>query len=86
MGRDYYVRLDTNDYSVDPTAIGRSVDVTADLDQVRVKLAGRLVAHHDRVWARRQTITDPAHLTPRPGCGTPTSNPVDTTPRRSPVT
>lgn len=63
LGRDYYVRVDTNDYSVDPTAIGRSVDVTADLDQVRVKLAGRLVAHHDRVWARRQTVTDPAHLT-----------------------
>jgi transposase len=27
LGRDYYVRLDTNDYSVDPTAIGRLVDV-----------------------------------------------------------
>ena len=23
LGRDYYVRLDTNDYSVDPTMIGR---------------------------------------------------------------
>ena len=33
LGRDYYVRLDTNDYSVDPTAIGRMVDVTADLDR-----------------------------------------------------
>ena len=28
LGRDYYVRVDTNDYSVDPTAIGRMVDVT----------------------------------------------------------
>ena len=37
LGRDYYVRLDTNDYSVDPTAIGRMVDVTADLDRVRVR-------------------------------------------------
>lgn len=27
LGRDYYVRLDTNDYSVDPALIGRMVDV-----------------------------------------------------------
>jgi hypothetical protein len=27
LGRDYYVRLDTNDYSVDPQMIGRMVDV-----------------------------------------------------------
>ena len=33
--RDYYVRvLDTNDYSVDPTMIGRIVDVNADLQTV----------------------------------------------------
>ncbi|GAA1646273.1 hypothetical protein GCM10009744_41630 [Kribbella alba] len=36
-GRDYYVRLDTNDYSVDPTLIGRMVDVAADLERVRVR-------------------------------------------------
>lgn len=63
LGRDYYVRVDTNDYSVDPTAIGGTVDVHGDLDHVRVKLAGRVVAHHDRVWARGQTITDLAHVT-----------------------
>ena len=40
LGRDYYVRLDTNDYSVDPTVIGRMVDVTADLDRVRVRARG----------------------------------------------
>ena len=53
LGRDYYVRLDTNDYSVDPSVIGRLVDVTADLDRVRVRADGRLVANHARVWARR---------------------------------
>ena len=62
LGRDYYVRLDTNDYSVDPSAIGRLVDVTADLDRVRVRLDGRLVANHQRVWARHTTVTDPAHV------------------------
>ncbi len=62
LGRDYYVRLDTNDYSVDPTVIGRLVDVTADLESVRVRADGRLVADHQRVWARGATVTDPAHV------------------------
>ncbi len=62
LGRDYYVRLDSNDYSVDPHAIGRFVDIHADLDRVRVRCAGRLVADHARVWARGLTVTDPAHV------------------------
>jgi transposase len=62
LGRDYYVRLDTNDYSVDPAVIGRLVDVTADLDRVRVRANGRIVADHPRVWARGTTVTDPVHV------------------------
>jgi len=62
LGRDYYVRLDTSDYSVDPTAIGRLVEVTADLDRVRVRMEGRVVADHARVWARSTTVTDPTHV------------------------
>jgi hypothetical protein len=62
LGRDYYVRLDTNDYSVDPTMIGRMVDVAADLDRVRVRCEGRIVAEHVRVWARGTTLTDPVHV------------------------
>jgi transposase len=62
LGRDYYVRVDTNDYSVDPAAIGRHVSVTADLERVLVRLDGRLVADHARVWARHMTITDAAHV------------------------
>jgi len=62
LGRDYYVRVDSSDYSVDPIVIGRFVDVTADLTKVEVRHQGRLVAAHDRVWARGMTITDPAHL------------------------
>lgn len=60
LPRDYYVRLDSCDYSVDPTMIGRIVDVHADLRRVRVRAAGRLVAEHGRVWARGMTVTDPA--------------------------
>ena len=62
LGRDYYVRLDTNDYSVDPNLIGRIVDVAADLDRVKIRLEGRVITEHQRVWARGMTATDPAHL------------------------
>jgi len=62
LGRDYYVRLDSNDYSVDPAVIGRFVDVTADLTRVEVRHEGRVVAAHARVWARGMTITDLGHV------------------------
>ena len=62
LGRDYYVRLDTNDYSVDPSVIGGLVDVTADLERVKVRANGRVVAEHPRVWARGTTLTDPVHI------------------------
>jgi len=61
LPRDHYVRLDANDYSVDPVAVGRKVEVTADLTTVRITWAGRVVGTHERCWARHQTITDPAH-------------------------
>jgi transposase len=61
LPRDYYVRLDTCDYSVHPSAIGQRVEVSADLDTVRVRRSGVLVGEHERCWARQQTITDPEH-------------------------
>jgi hypothetical protein len=61
LPRDHYVRLDANDYSVDPAVVGRRVEVVADLEQVQVFCAGRQVARHDRCWAGGQTITDPVH-------------------------
>lgn len=61
LGRDYYVRLDASDYSVDPAVIGRLVEVTADLDRVRARTGGHVVADHARVWAGGTTVTDPAH-------------------------
>ncbi len=62
LARDHYIRLDSNDYSVHPSVIGRRIEVAADLQRVRVHCDGRLVADHERIWARHQTITDPAHL------------------------
>jgi transposase len=62
LPRDHYVRLDSNDYSVHPAAVGRRVEVCADLDQVTVSCAGRQVAVHRRCWARHQSITDAEHV------------------------
>ena len=61
LPRDYYVRLDTCDYSVHPGAIGQRVEVIADVDTVRIRRSGTLVGEHERCWARQQTITDPEH-------------------------
>ena len=62
LPRDYYVRLDGNDYSVHPSVIGRRIEVAADLDRVQAFCDGRLVADHERVWARHQSIADPEHV------------------------
>ena len=62
LPRDYYVRLDSVDYSVDPRAIGRLVDVTATLTRVIVTCNGEIVADHERCWADQVTVTDPEHV------------------------
>jgi len=62
LPRDHYVRLDGNDYSVGPAVIGRRVEITAGLDRVRVTCDGKVVADHERCWARHQTVSDPAHV------------------------
>ena len=61
LGRDYYVRVDGNDYSVDPGAIGRFVDWVATPAQVAVSCADQVVARHDRCWSTGATVTDPEH-------------------------
>jgi transposase len=61
LGRDYYVRVDAVDYSVDPRMIGRFVDVTASPHEVTVFGDALIVARHLRSWARHGVITDPAH-------------------------
>ncbi|MEU6261877.1 IS21 family transposase [Saccharopolyspora shandongensis] len=61
LPRDHYIRLDSNDYSVHPTVVGRRVDITAGLDHVLVTWQGTEVARHARCWAAHQSITDPVH-------------------------
>jgi transposase len=61
LARDHYIRLDSNDYSVHPSVIGRRIEITAGLQRVTVHCDGRIVADHERVWAKHQTLTDPVH-------------------------
>lgn len=62
LPRDHYVRLDSNDYSVHPGAVGRRVLVRADLDRVQAFCDGQRVADHERIWAKHQTLSDPIHV------------------------
>jgi transposase len=62
LPRDHYIRLDSNDYSVHPSAIGRRIEIYADLQRVWVTCEGTTVADHPRVWAKHQTISDFEHL------------------------
>lgn len=62
LARDYYVRVDSVDYSVDPQVIGRFVDVSASADEVLASCEGQLVARHQRCWAKHAVITDAEHV------------------------
>ena len=62
------MRIDSNDYSVHPSVIGRRIELVVDLARVKALCEGRLVADHRRVWARHQTITDPDHLAAATPC------------------
>lgn len=63
LPRDFYVRIDGNDYSVHPAVIGRRIEVVTDLDRVRAFCEGRLVADHERSWAKHQSLTMSEHET-----------------------
>ena len=58
-----YLRFDTNDYSLDPRAAGRRVEVRASQRQITATElnTGALVASHRRSFAKGLTFTDPAH-------------------------
>jgi transposase len=61
LSRDYYVRIDGNDYSVNPRAIGRFVDWIATPALIAISCDEQIVATHERVWASGVTVTDPEH-------------------------
>ena len=61
LPRDHWVRVLTCDYSVDPRAIGRRVEIRADLETVTITCSGELVGRHERSLRKHRTVTDPAH-------------------------
>lgn len=61
LPRDHYVRVDTNDYSVNPRFVGRRVDVTVSLDEVVVMCETTEVGRHRRCLAKHQTILTGDH-------------------------
>jgi hypothetical protein len=67
LPRDHHVRMDGNDYSVHPAAVGRRVLVRADLNRVRVLCEGSVVADHERPGLN--TKPSPIHnIWPLLGC------------------
>lgn len=65
LGRDHYVRFSTSDYSVHPKAIGRRIEVTADLDFVVATCASEEVARHRRSLCPHRTLTAVDHARAR---------------------
>jgi len=62
LSRDYHVRIASCDYSIDPSVIGRVINIKANLETVQATCQGQLVANHPRCFTPRRTITDPAHV------------------------
>jgi transposase len=62
LPRDHFVRVETNDYSVNPRFVGRRVDVRVTLDEVVVTCEGTEVARHRRCLAKHQTLILPEHM------------------------
>lgn len=58
-----YLHFDRNDYSLDPRAAGRRVEVRVGQRQISARAldSGELIARHRRSFAQGLTFTDPAH-------------------------
>jgi transposase len=57
------IRVDRNDYSIDPTFAGRRVEVRVSQTEIVATVLDtcETAARHDRIFAGHQTIVDPAH-------------------------
>jgi hypothetical protein len=61
LPRDHYVRVDTNDYSVNPRFVGQRIEVRVSLEEVVASCEGTEVARHRRCLARHQVLLAPEH-------------------------
>ncbi|WP_367949111.1 IS21 family transposase [Paraburkholderia sp. NMBU_R16] len=62
VGKTPYVRFDLNDYTIPHTHVRRTLNVRADLDQVRVFDGAQMIASHRRSYERDAQIENPQHL------------------------
>ena len=60
---DPYLRIDTNDYSLDPALVGRRVEVRVSQREVTATVldSGQLACRHERSFAKNRTITELEH-------------------------
>ena len=60
---DPYVRIDSNDYSLDPSLVGRRVDVRVSQREVTAACldSGEVACAHRRSFAKHRTITALEH-------------------------
>jgi hypothetical protein len=60
---DPYLRLDTNDYSLDPGLVGRRVEIHATQHEITATVldTGELACSHERSFAKHRTITALEH-------------------------
>ena len=83
MAPDPYVRIDSNDYSLDPLLVGRRVEVRVSQREVlAIALdTGELVCRHQRSFARHRALTALEHARAlRELRGAPTEPEVETRP------
>jgi transposase len=80
---DPYLRVDTNDYSLDPALVGRRVEAIVDQRAVTAAAldTGELACRHARVFARHRTVTALEHARAlRAGRRAPADTPVELRP------
>jgi transposase len=56
-----YVRFDSNDYSIHPSAVGKDLSLIATDTLIRLLDGTDEIARHPRSWDRGERVTDPAH-------------------------
>jgi len=61
VSKDAFVRVAGADYSVPPGLVGRRLQITLSLTQVRVYLEGREIARHLRSYVPADVVIDPDH-------------------------
>jgi hypothetical protein len=63
IGKYPYARFYTNDYSLPPECVGKTLNILATHSDVQFIDGLNIVATHERCWGKYEMIEDPTHLT-----------------------